>query len=270
MKEIPPHFMGAIVLQPRGHATGEVTKSLVVDGQQRLTTLQLLLRAAQEAFQGINETARSTRLGRLLLNGENYWGDDPDNETKIRQSNQNDQKAFQEAIRGSEDDHGSVRSINKAHEYFKRQVVDWLNEKPADRESRANVLEAILSKNLQIAAIDLDEREKPHFIFGVLNSRAEVLAQCDPVKNTVMYEADVIDNAQAAQSLWGMFDSNDWWRKETKEGRLTRIHLDRFLNYWMVMRAKKDVSAERVSGEFSSYVDSVKSCQSIHEVAEDV
>ena len=46
--EMRPHFMGAIVLQQQENATGEVEKRTVVDGQQRLTTLQMLIRAAQE------------------------------------------------------------------------------------------------------------------------------------------------------------------------------------------------------------------------------
>ena len=39
--KIRPHFMGAIVLQLQQSNTGEVTKRLVVDGQQRLTALHL-------------------------------------------------------------------------------------------------------------------------------------------------------------------------------------------------------------------------------------
>ena len=265
-----PHFMGAIVLQPRGHATGEVAKSLVVDGQQRLTTLQLLIRAAQDAFEGINETVRAKRLATLTLNGKNYWADDPDNETKIRQSNQNDQKAFQEAIRGTGDNQGPMRSIGEAHLYFKKEVTEWLNVQPADRLTKAKALEETLTKHLQIAAIDLDTREKPHFIFGVLNTRAETLAQSDLVKNTVMYEADVVDDAQEARSLWGMFDSNEWWREETKEGRLSRIQLDRFLNYWMVMMARREIAAERVSGEFSSFAETARPSQDIYAIACDI
>ena len=38
----PPHFMGALVLQLQSAESGEVVKRIVVDGQQRLTTLQLL------------------------------------------------------------------------------------------------------------------------------------------------------------------------------------------------------------------------------------
>ena len=266
-----PHFMGAIVLQFRGQATGEVVKTLVVDGQQRLTTLQLLIRASQEALMGINETDRAKRLAKLILNSENFWGGESDNETKIRQSNLNDQKAFQDAIRVAQAEQVPLRSIGKAHQYFKEEVATWLNALPAERAARAMSLEGTLTKHLQLAAIDIDVNEKPHFIFEILNTRGQTLLQSDLIKNTVMYEADVVDDAQRATDLWGMFDSNEWWRQSTKEGRLTRIHLDRFLNYWMVMRAKREISAERVSAEFGDYVRRpVESPPHIEDVAEDI
>ena len=268
--ETPPHFMGAIVLQLRSQVTGEVVKRLVVDGQQRLTTLQLLIQATQEEFQNINETARANRLLQLTRNRENYWGGDPNNETKIRQSNLNDQSAFQQSIRGLDYGQGPTHPIYEAHRYFKQEVNDWLNDRPAERTTRSEALEETLTKHLQIAAIDLDAEEKPHFIFGVLNTRGETLTQSDLVKNTVMYEADVVDDAQSAKSLWGMFDGDEWWREVTKEGRISRIHLDRFLNYWMVMSATKDITAERVSAEFSSYVERHRFSRNIHQIAEDI
>ena len=48
-----------------------------------------------------------------------------------------------------------------------------------------------------------------------------------------MYEANVVDDAAKATELWGLFDRNEWWRGSTNEGRYSRIHLDRFLNYWV-------------------------------------
>ena len=268
--KIPPHFMGAIVLQPRGQETGEVVKRLVVDGQQRLTTLQLLIQATKEAFWSIAESDMADRLAPLTLNKRDHWGGDSDNQTKIRQSNLNDQKAFQKAIRGLDDGQWPAHLINDARKYFKEQVTKWLDAQPANRLARANALEQTLTRHLQIAAIDLDTREKPHFIFEVLNTRGESLTQSDLIKNTVMYEADVVDDAEASKALWGMFDSDEWWRGETKEGRLTRIHLDRFLNYWMVMSTNGDVTADRISSEFSHYMDKNRSSHNIHDIAADI
>ena len=40
-----PHFLGAIVLDQQHTTTGQIEMRLVIDGQQRLTTMQLLLEA---------------------------------------------------------------------------------------------------------------------------------------------------------------------------------------------------------------------------------
>ena len=207
-------------------------------------------------------------MSKLTLNSEDHWGGDSDNQTKIRQSNLNDQRSFQEAIRGTGDGQGSLRAIGEAFQYFKKWATDWLNEEPTNRVARSNALEETLGQHLQVAAIDLDEGEKPHFIFAVLNTRAEPLKESDHIKNRVMYAADVIDDAQKARELWGMFDNNDWWRKDTREGRLTRIHLDRFLNYWVIVRTREEITSDRVSAKFSSYVDS--SGLSIDDIAADI
>ena len=133
-------------------------------------------------------------------------------------------------------------------------------------------MEKTLKELLQLAAIDLDRDEKPHIIFETLNARAEVLLQSDLIKNTVMYEAGVVDDASRARELWGMFE-DQWWRRHSGEGRVDRIHLDRFLNYWMVMRTSQDVQLGRVASAFRNYV-SGKSSESqdysVDIVAEDM
>ena len=249
--KIPPHFMGAIVLQLQSAKSGQVVKRIVVDGQQRLTTLQLLVRAAQESFQNLDDTQRATRLSKLTLNGDQDQRGDSESDTKVRQSNVNDLHSFQDVIRGLSDASRPLRSIGEAYQYFKTEITDWLNEQPSNRNARANALEITLTEYLQLATVDLDEDEKPHFIFSVLNARAEPLKESDHIKNTVMYEANVVDDAAKATDLWGPFDRNEWWRGSTNEGRYSRIHLDRFLNYWVVMRTRKEVNADSVSAEFN-------------------
>ena len=255
-EKLPPHFMGAIVLQLQSAKSGQVIKRIVVDGQQRLTTLQLLVRAAQESFQNIDDTQRANVLSKLTLNDERKQVGDSDSDTKVRQANVNDLHSFQDVIRGTSDASRPLRAIGEAYHYFKDEITNWLNEQPANRTARAGALEKTLTEYLQLATVDLDEGEKPHFIFSVLNARAEPLRQSDHIKNTVMYQANVVDDAAKAKELWGLFDGNEWWRNSTKEGRYSRIHLDRFLNYWVVMRTCEEVNAERVSTEFNRFLDS--------------
>ena len=266
-KKTLPHFMGAIVLQKQDNSVGEVTKRLVVDGQQRLTTLQILIKAAQHAFQTQDDIARSDRLRDLVVNKEINWGGDSDNETKIRQSNVNDQKAFQEAIRldvGNDNSH--LWLISEAYSFFKNAVISWLESDVEEIHAKADALEETLKTQLQIAAIELDKDEKPHIIFETLNARAEILLQSDLIKNTVMYEGGVVDDARRARELWGMFD-DEWWRRDSGEGRLNRNHLDRFLNYWTVMRTYEDVTTKQVASRFRSLIEEEKRLNSQFSIA---
>lgn len=267
--KLRPHFMGAIVLQRQNNASSEVEKRIVVDGQQRLTTLQLLIRAAQEVFFNLNDSERESRLRRLTSNEKIYWAGDSDNETKIRQSNPDDQSAFRRVIRdggkGKMDD-----GIRGAYKYFVEEIENWMDEDLMDRENRSNALEEILTKHFQTAAIDLDEDEEPHIIFETLNARGEPLRQSDLIKNIVMYMAKVVDDPVKAKRLWGMFE-NPWWRALTKEKNVKRIHLDRFLNYWMVVLTRKEVAADRVAASFREYVNpkNMDRKRSIEEVVAD-
>ena len=264
--KLRPHFMGAIVLQRQNNASSEVEKRIVVDGQQRLTTLQLIIRAAQEVFASLDDSKRESRLRRLTSNEKIYWAGNSDNETKIRQSDPDEQNAFKGVIRtgdgGKMDD-----AIREAYKYFVGEIADWMDEDLRDRENRSNALEEILTKHFQMAAIDLDEDEEPHIIFETLNARGEPLKQSDLIKNTVMYKAEVVDDPVKAKKLWGMFE-NAWWRATTKEKRVNRIHLDRFLNYWMVVLTRKDVAVNRVAASFREYINpkNMECRQSIEEV----
>ena len=268
-KDRRPHFMGAIVLQLQESNTGEVAKRLVIDGQQRLTTLQLLIKATEQVFQSQDDTVRATRLSKLTTNLESHWSGDNSNETKIRQSNSDDRGAFRAAITNH---HSTNRfeslAISKSHEYFEEAVKDWMNIKPEDRKARADALEEALTKDLQIAVIDLDPDEKPHLIFATLNGRAAILTQSDLIKNTVMYEADVTDDPDKAKELWGMFEDR-WWREEVDK----TPHIERFLYFWMIMRTKRAVPVDRFATNFQDYVETKNreiGERSIWIVAEDI
>ena len=267
---VRPHFLGAIVLQLRESRTGEVRKTLVVDGQQRLTTLQLLIKATQQVFQQMDYKEMADRLRDLTENPDDQLGNDTDNQTKIRQSNLSDQKSFQEAIRGiAPADQGNQWPITQSYSYFKEEVEQWLHSGADDAPKRANALKKVLTKYIQLAVIDLAEDEKPHVIFESLNARGESLTQSDLVKNTVMYEADVVDDAEKASALWvGMFDGDQWWRENTSESP-TRLQLDRFLNHWMIMKTRKPITRDKVASEFRALLDKDPK-PSIESVADDI
>ena len=126
-----PHFLGAVVLQQRQTAASEIETRIVVDGQQRLTTLQLLLDAVQEVFEQSGYDLPARRMSSLVLNSDEvYWGGNAAYAFKVWPTIY-DQEPFRHAM--SNDlptaDHGTSLIV-QAHEFFKEQVQLWLDQFP--------------------------------------------------------------------------------------------------------------------------------------------
>ena len=123
-----PHFMGAVVFQQIPNVTGSLTRRIVVDGQQRLTTLQLLLDAAQEVFEGSGIAAPAARLEALVLNQAAFCGARADNAFKVWPTDA-DQAPFRRAMTNdlSSAEWADSRVV-EAHQFFRDQIEQWLGE----------------------------------------------------------------------------------------------------------------------------------------------
>ena len=271
-KQAPSHFMGAVVLQQRPTAASEIETRIVVDGQQRLTTLQLLLDAVQEVFEQREYRMPARRMSRLVKNDEVYAGGDRDQVFKVWPTIF-DRAAFRHAM---ENDLPSAEYqeslIVQAHDFFKDQVGLWLDDSRNEAiDERVDALEQAVTQLLELVVIDLEQSDDPHIIFETLNARGTPLLQSDLVKNLILYQAGAgIDNdSEEAYQLWN-FDRDGWWREEITQGRLRRPRVDVFLNYWMVLRKREDVTADNVFSTFRSYAEDETNPKPIRELAEDI
>src|SRR5438552_4241236 len=67
-----PHFLGAVVLQQVQNPVGLMQTRTIIDGQQRLTTLQLLLDALHAELVSAGATAPAARIEPLVVNAEPF------------------------------------------------------------------------------------------------------------------------------------------------------------------------------------------------------
>ena len=270
--QAPPHFMGAVVMQQRLTSASEVETRIVVDGQQRLTTLQLLLDAVQEVFEQRGYRLPALRMSRLVANDEVYWGDDRDLAFKVWPT-VFDRAAFRHAMKNElPSDEYQSSLIVRAHDFFKDQVGLWLDDARSEApEDRAAALEQAVAQLLEVVVIDLEPTDDPHIIFETLNARGTPLLQSDLIKNLILYQAGVgVDgDSEEASQLWN-FDKDGWWRQEIAQGRLRRPRVDVFLNYWMVTRTREDVTADNVFSKFRVYAEDETNPKPIGELAEDI
>ncbi len=272
---VTPHFMGAIVLQPLSSATGEVVKRFVIDGQQRLVTIQLLLKAAEIGFGTLHQDDRMKRIGGMIQNESYHSGDDGDNLVKVRQSHDGDRQAFQGIMNQYGERAVRETQLDKAFRFFRQSIETWLQSEPLvqDQDCRAERLEAALSDHLQFVSVDLDDGEEPYTIFSTLNERGEILGPSDLIKNMLMQQARVGEDEEKASKIWGIFEGDRWWSEQTRENNLKRTQADRFFDHWLTVR-KRGATRQpaRLAADFNNFLLTVdkEGGQSVKDIVDDL
>ena len=246
-----PHFLGAVVLKQVPTAGKDIDQREVIDGQQRVTTLQLLLDAIQQICEKSDQPylrRAARRLAKLVTNDEELIGDDRLHIFKLWPT-RGDREAFRHAMdNGLAANDFAESLIVQAHEFFQLQVGKWLEDGGGSTEHRIDALEAAVTTMLQMVVIDLSPQDDPNLIFETLNARGTRLEQSDLIKNFVLTR-----EGDQHVDIWGNLDDG-WWRMEVRQGRLLRPRLDMLLNYWLAMRKGAEVSPLEVFNEFRSYV----------------
>lgn len=248
------HFLGAVVLHRWSGEVGAIPVYRVIDGQQRLTTLQLLLHAAMVAYEE-REFEQAGLLSDLVFNDPKRTKGDATRELKIAPTRAN-RSEFLHAMQGKPltDDRGDSQIVS-AHDYFHKQVSEWLDGDDKTATARAEAMYIALSHLIQLVVIELDHTADPQIIFETLNARGEPLLQSDLVRNYIIYVAERQGHSpDVVASDWlSRYDSR-WWKTRVSQGRTRRERVEQFLNYWLVMRLAREVKAGDIFSAFREHV----------------
>lgn len=254
---VQSHFLGAIVLDYEAQIPGRIPQYVVIDGQQRLTTLQLLISAAQQVMEELGHTDPAGILADLTRNDpRKATGDEL---LKVWPTNVN-RAAFKSVLLpgtvGGTDDPNNL--IQEAHAYFRARVSEWITDdvesgSPADRAERLRV---VVSDLLKAVTITLEAGDNAQVIFETLNARGTPLLALDLVKNAVFQEAtrqgELVD--QLYEEVWKPQLDAEYWREERRQGRLYRARAELFLTHWLGMKLEKLIPSTELFAIFRKQV----------------
>jgi hypothetical protein len=256
------YFLGAIVTQDRWRQPQRLPSMHVIDGQQRLTTLQVLLAAARAVALARGHDATAGRLDGMLENPEKAVHEKhPSDRQKLVPLPQ-DQAGFAWAVRRGapgETVLGDHRLV-QARIWFERTIGAWATEgaNPADR---LDALQFALEERVQLVHIALHARDDAQVIFEALNYRGTRLNPADLIKNLLFQTVEQQGEQARADDLlmkhWLVFDSSPW-RDDMTSGRITRARVDVFIAHWLTMRAGSEVSVEHLFTDFKRWLQSSK------------
>ncbi len=254
-----PHFLGAVVLQQLPNVTGELQGRIIVDGQQRLTTLQLLMDAIHGECmdQGFNGPARRLEL---LIQNQDAYQNKPEDQFKVWPTTRDKQAFYEVMAPKSKIDyttlkHSSARLV-LAHRYFAERTREWLMEAGIESAAqRAEALDLAVRTLLQIVVIDLQIDENAQEIFETLNARGTPLTPVDLIKNLVFQRLldEDVDVEKIYDTSWRHFET-EFWEKEISSGRLKRPMAVVFFHHWLMSVIADEIPANEVFSAFKRYL----------------
>jgi hypothetical protein len=248
------HFLGAIVLQQQPSEIGNLTVRTVIDGQQRLTTLQILFDAIYGVLVQRNYEGLASQMENLVRNQDAYISDQSDR-FKVWPTNR-DRPAFDEVMATALPDYSKLKHresrLVRAHQFFLRTVSDWLDEGEPDR--RANALVTSVSKHLELVVIDLQAEEDAQEIFETLNARGTPLTAADLIKNFVFQRLQLGDEEteRAYHDYWQRFET-PFWETEVSVGRILYTRSSLFFTQWLVAMTGEEITEREVFSRFKRF-----------------
>ncbi|MFD7379473.1 GmrSD restriction endonuclease domain-containing protein [Streptomyces mirabilis] len=172
-----PHFLGSVVLAPGQIQAGGVQRWLVVDGQQRLTTLMLAFTALRDHLKESGDSRAADRVHRQVLVNEFHEGFD---HYRLLPT-QADREAYTACVQ-SRAEAGGGDNIGAAYRFFRGALAEG---QEVDAQRWVETVETVLKDLLSIVEITAEPGDNVYRIFESINNTGVGLSQSDLLRNYV-------------------------------------------------------------------------------------
>lgn len=188
------HFIGSVVLAPSPtNGPAGVQEFLVIDGQQRLTTLSILLCAVRD-YRATHESAEHReRIDQQYL--INNWK--PEKQRQKLVPTQADRAAYLACLKSTPQAGGADR-IGAAYRFFSAQLAGA--DDPEDPSDIERIEDAVIS-GLALVSVTAQRGDNPHRIFESLNNTGLSLSQADLLRNYLFMRLPT-SGEDVYESLW--------------------------------------------------------------------
>ena len=230
------HFVGSIVSVCESNSLLGVQKQLIIDGQQRMTTLSLLMIALRDYLleQGASEEMGKKITNKVLKN--DAYDDEEAYKMLLTESDREIMIRLIDRLPVNEDEPSRIYANYK---YFKQKVKEGILLPEEIHESIAK---------LEIVSIVLDKSQgdDPQLIFESLNSTGMDLSKSDLIRNYILMGLNNNEQKNIYNNYWRPFEKNFASKEDTDK-------MDRFFRNYLIMKKGTLVNFDNIYEEFKDY-----------------
>lgn len=234
--EIKAHFMGSVVYVEKGlYSVSSQTPLLVIDGQQRLTTITLLIAALTEVIgeqEPLEDFSRNKLKGYYLTNplesGEKYF--------KLVLS-QTDDKSLKAILKGTDQPEDRSIRIVENFEFFKSKLQRLVDLKP------------VCSGLAKLMVVDISlnrEQDNPQLIFESMNSTGKELSQADLIRNYILMGLEPDHQTELYEQYWRPMEL-EFGQQAYSD------HFDAFMRHFLTVKTREIPNIDNVYEMFKEY-----------------
>lgn len=182
------HFIGSIVNMPTVSVPEGVAKFLLIDGQQRLTTIFVLLTLLRNKAREMQNQEFAEEINNTLL--VNPYK--KDNDFFKLMPTQIDRDAYKNFINGKPNE--SENQLTRAYTFFEKKLrqVQYEHEK----------LKKIITSYFSVVSIVLDADDNPYLVFESLNAKGRPLTQADLIRNYFFMRIHIDKQDEIYDDYW--------------------------------------------------------------------
>ncbi len=234
------HFIGSIVFVHEGtYSTSEVKELVIIDGQQRLTTINILYVALYRFAKDNNRPLDSERLYNMFLT--NQYVQKESNKLKLKQTDTNS-LAFRAIMLGTEKEHGSFSNVIENYNFFRGVINDTSFDLILRGLNRLIFVEISLER----------DKDDPQRIFESLNSTGLDLSQSDLIRNFILMDLPPKDQNRIFETIWNPIEENA--KDLVKQSSL----VSDYIRDYLTLRNKKIPNKNKVYAEFKNLYSNKK------------
>jgi uncharacterized protein with ParB-like and HNH nuclease domain len=238
------HFIGTLIIKQRqANRIGENIYDLI-DGQQRITTFAILIKAIADTCKGDLPRLKEKLLELIVF-------EDTRDQKYIRIIHNRVDKPYFEQIMFTEGP--SIETNNSkiisAYEYFLGKVKDYSDEE-------RDIISKIILNKVPIISMLISADDDEQEIFDTINSLGVKLTTAELLKNYIFKEDEIRELYESHwQSVYEIDEERiTFWNKDKTSGRIIRTNVEVLLYCYLIIQTKKDVKLERLYREYKNWL----------------